>query len=51
MKDKKIYGNVIQLKVRGAGKETTRAREKRLNGITSIEGVHKQMKPDYSVYD
>lgn len=51
MKDKKIYGNVIQLKVRGAGKESTKAREKRLNGITSIEGVQKDIKPDFSVYE
>jgi len=36
MKDKNIYGSVIQLKVRGAGQESTRAKEKRLMGITSI---------------
>ena len=42
MKQKNIYGNIIELKVRGAGQESTRAREKRLKGIASIEGVHKE---------
>jgi hypothetical protein len=42
MKAKKIYGNVIELKVRGAGEESTRSKEKRKKGLCSIEGVIKE---------
>ena len=41
---------MIQLKVRGAGQETTKAKDKRLNGITSIEGVEKEKILDLSAY-
>lgn len=41
MKEKKIYGQIVEVKGRTLEKESTRARKKRLEGITSIEGILK----------
>jgi hypothetical protein len=45
MKEKQIYGQPVDLNYRTLEKESTRAKDKRTNGIISINGIAKDQDP------